>query len=109
MEEPIIQNERETPIKLPEQDEKIEDGDMCLVSGWGNTQDTSESRNFLRAAKVPVVNQEECSKAYSAYGGITPRMICAGLEKGGKDACQGNYNQISFFCFIIYKTKFVFN
>lgn len=90
MEEPIIQSERELAIKLPEQDEKIEDGDMCLVSGWGNTQDVSESTNFLRAAKVPVVNQEDCSKAYSAYGGITPRMICAGLEKGGKDACQGN-------------------
>ncbi|XP_055596184.1 trypsin 5G1-like [Uranotaenia lowii] len=77
-------------IELPEQDEPVEDGSMCLVSGWGNTQNWSDNRRILRAANVPSVNQKECDQAYSVYGGITDRMICAGYEKGGKDACQGD-------------------
>lgn len=43
-------------------------------------------------AEVPIVNQKVCINAYSSFGGITPRMICAGLlEQGGKDSCQGNF------------------
>lgn len=37
---------------------------------------------------VPIANQSYCNKRYS--GQITPRMICAGLEEGGKDSCQGD-------------------
>lgn len=72
-------------ILLPEQDEAIEDHAHCKVTGWGNTQNNSESRNVLREADVPVVNQVECAKAYKDYGGITARMLCAGLREGGKD------------------------
>jgi len=28
------------------------------------------------------------NSAYAAYGGITARMICAGVRNGGKDAWQ---------------------
>lgn len=47
-------------------------------------------------AEVPLVNQQRCVEAYESFGGITPRMICAGFEKqGGKDACQGNFALIN--------------
>lgn len=72
-------------IALPEQNETIADKTSCLVTGWGNTQNATESRNVLRAADVPIVNQRKCSRAYTSYGGVTPRMICAGLDEGGKD------------------------
>lgn len=49
-----------------------------------------DSRYHLRAAEVPVVNQEACGQAYESFGGITDRMICAGHTEGGKDACQGD-------------------
>lgn len=39
---------------------------------------------------MPIVNQTVCSDAYASFGGITDRMICAGLTAGGKDACQGD-------------------
>lgn len=39
---------------------------------------------------MPIVNQEICAKAYKNFGTITDRMICAGYDKGGKDACQGD-------------------
>jgi trypsin len=77
-------------ISLPEQNEVIKDKASCIVTGWGNTQNSSESRNVLRKADVPIVNQVKCSQAYKNYGGVTARMLCAGLEEGGKDACQGD-------------------
>lgn len=63
---------------------------MRFVS-TGNTQNSSESSRQLRAALVPIVNQEVCKKQYSNFVyAITNRMICAGLKEGGKDACQGD-------------------
>ncbi|XP_055530315.1 trypsin 3A1-like [Wyeomyia smithii] len=78
------------PIQLPEQDEPVPDGALCRVSGWGNTQNSKESSRYLRAANVPSVNANECAAAYTNYGGITPRMVCAGYKQGGMDACQGD-------------------
>ncbi|EAT34033.1 AAEL013707-PA, partial [Aedes aegypti] len=77
-------------VELPEQDEPVEDGSCLQVSGWGNTQSATESGVQLRAAYVPAVNQEKCVEAYSSFGLVTPRMLCAGFDKGGKDACQGD-------------------
>lgn len=78
------------PIALPAQDEDVKDGTILEVSGWGNTQSATESNRVLREARVPKVNDEDCDEAYSGYGGITDRMICAGYKEGGKDACQGD-------------------
>lgn len=79
-----------SPIHLIEESVEVEDGKMCTVSGWGNTQNPSENSRNLRAVDVPKVSQEECNVA---YGSITERMICAGYEKGGRDACQVRINK----------------
>lgn len=78
------------PVNLPAQSERIADKTECLVTGWGTTQSVSESRDRLRAALVPIVNQKKCARAYQKIGTITDRMICAGYDKGGRDACQGD-------------------
>jgi len=79
------------PIKLPRQGKEYPDNTPCLVAGWGNTQNALEPRDRLRAAIVPTVNQQTCYDAYNAFGGVTDRMICAGLyPDGGRDACQGD-------------------
>ncbi|XP_055683275.1 trypsin-4-like isoform X2 [Lutzomyia longipalpis] len=91
LDKPLKFNEKCNAIKLPSQDEDVEDETLLVVSGWGETQNTNETNAKLRAVVVPKVNQENCNKAYSVYGGITDRMICAGFEQGGKDACQGEY------------------
>uniref|UniRef100_A0A1Q3FSN3 trypsin n=1 Tax=Culex tarsalis TaxID=7177 RepID=A0A1Q3FSN3_CULTA len=77
-------------VELPAQDEPVTDGTLSLISGWGNTQSTSESQAILRAAYVPTYNQNNCNSAYSLYGGVTDRMICAGFQAGGRDSCQGD-------------------
>lgn len=77
-------------IELPNVNSITRDNTICLVSGWGNTQNAGESRDQLRGALVPIVNQKNCSDAYARYGGVTGRMICAGFEKGGKDGMQND-------------------
>lgn len=83
--EPLIFNNTCQPVALPHFFDFIRDNTKCFVTGWGNTQNSSESRLVLRGAEVPIVNQKKCAQAYNRYGGVTPRMICAGLEEGGKD------------------------
>ncbi|XP_031623267.1 trypsin-4-like [Contarinia nasturtii] len=68
------------PIALPDADISIKDGEISLVSGWGATQNSTESNKMLRAVYVPIINQQTCNKAYN--GKITDRMICAGYEQG---------------------------
>jgi trypsin len=83
-------SEKIRSIALPEQNEVVEDDTLCFVTGWGNTQNVQESREKLRAAFVPSVNQTSCTEAYESFGGITDQMICAGFRRGQVDACQGD-------------------
>jgi len=59
------------------------------TAGWGLTQERGdELPQVLRKVVVPFVTQDACNESYR--GEITDRMICAGLEEGGKDSCQGD-------------------
>jgi trypsin len=42
---------------------------------------------LLQKVEVPFVSKTACLKAYAD---VTDRMICAGLDTGGKDSCQGD-------------------
>lgn len=86
--EPLELSKTVQPISLPARSDSFEDGTLCDVSGWGNTRNANESSLSLRAAAVPLYNQEKCSIAYKEYGGVSESMICAGYEEGGKDSCQ---------------------
>ncbi|XP_062557835.1 transmembrane protease serine 9-like [Armigeres subalbatus] len=90
LDETVTFGENCQPVDLPKKDQPVADGACLQVSGWGNTQNPSESRDVLRAANVPAVSNKECSRAYSAFNDITDRMLCAGFKNGGKDACQGD-------------------
>lgn len=75
-------------IALPHQGEHVKSGTMSFVSGWGTTaHDKDTGEKLLRAARVPIVRQQQCNKAYG--GNITGQMICAGFKHGGVDSCQG--------------------
>lgn len=92
LDEALSFNEQIQPINLPRVDDAdIENNRMCLLSGWGSTQNASESSQYLRAVEVPKVDQILCNKAYK--GTVTPRMFCAGnYEEGGKD-CECTLKQ----------------
>lgn len=87
LKKPIQFGKTKQEIKLHNFDDVFPDNTVTFVSGWGNTKNNSESRDKLRGAEVPLVNQKKCQEAYDSHK-ITPRMVCAGFEQGGKDSCQ---------------------
>lgn len=87
----LVFSTRVQPIPLPDENDTIPDGSMCLVTGWGETNRFMFfGRHRLRGVEVPIVNQQICDSDYESVGGITPRMLCAGFRNGGKDSCQGD-------------------
>ena len=76
------------PVNLPSPYQQASDNTYCLVSGWGDTKDDNLVDGELRAVGVPIWNQSICGAAHPRK--ISEHMICAGYEKGGRDACQVN-------------------
>lgn len=84
----LLFNKGVAAIALPTPDQKVLAGSQSIVTGWGRLSETAKYVDILQMVKVPIISNEDCSKAYGA-GLITDRMICAGyLGVGGKDACQ---------------------
>ncbi|MCG7206266.1 MULTISPECIES: S1 family peptidase [Streptomyces] len=68
-------------------------GTGALVSGWGDTTGGADYARRLHAARVHVLPDETCERAYpgNADGTYQPHsMLCAGESRGGPDACQGD-------------------
>merc|ERR1712215_436415 len=75
-------------ISLPSSMEEYPAGTDCTVSGWGTTSEGGSLGKTLMKVTVPVVSDDDCRDAYGVSE-IADSMICAGLEQGGKDSCQG--------------------
>ncbi|MEU1147728.1 serine protease [Streptomyces sp. NPDC005863] len=68
-------------------------GTDAAVYGWGDTSGTGDYAKTLHSARVGVLADSVCEKAYpgSADGRYIARtMVCAGEMQGGRDACQGD-------------------
>ncbi|MGW0685168.1 serine protease [Streptomyces sp. NPDC002754] len=69
-------------------------GTGASVYGWGDTTGAGDYAHTLHAAKVRVLADAECKRAYppgGTDGTYKPSsMLCAGESAGGKDACQGD-------------------
>lgn len=86
----LIRLDRESgyqPIALSAADPAA--GIEVTTAGWGYTRESNFSLpRILRKVSVPVVDRAQCNVSYKNK--ITERMVCAGLEQGGKDSCQGD-------------------
>ena len=60
--------------------------EKVTVSGWGYTKYNGKMSNILRKLHIKIIGRNICSQ----WLPITENMICAGIKKGGKDACQGD-------------------
>ena len=52
---------------------------------------TAPAGNILLKIDVPIIENDQCQKWYKEEKNpaiIVDSVICAGLEEGGKDACQ---------------------
>jgi len=65
-------------------------GTNVVVTGWGATSEGGSASTTLRQVTVQIISDAACNSAYAAFGGITARMICAGVPNGDRDACQGD-------------------
>ncbi len=68
-------------------------GSHAVVYGWGDTTGRGSYAARLRMAGVTVLPDERCARAYpgSAAGTyLSASMLCAGADRGGRDACQGD-------------------
>ncbi|XP_026095990.1 transmembrane protease serine 3 isoform X4 [Carassius auratus] len=82
---PLSFNDQVAPICLPSYGESFEDGQMCLISGWGATVDGGEASVSIHTARVPLLSSRVCCGL-----GLTPWNICAGFSEGGAGTCQGD-------------------
>ena len=57
------------------------------------------SSGTLREVQIPVVSQASCKEAYKGFRtvNVDDSVLCAGLARGGKDACQVNIKKKSSF------------
>ncbi|MFG2333466.1 serine protease [Streptomyces sp. NPDC048604] len=68
-------------------------GTAASVYGWGDTTGSGTYATSLRAARVQVLEDAACERAYpgNAKGDYqAATMLCAGDPQGGRDACQGD-------------------
>ncbi|MFF0414970.1 S1 family peptidase [Kitasatospora sp. NPDC004745] len=68
-------------------------GTTARVFGWGDTTGRGNYSPVLRGVDVPIIADQTCAHAYPGGqdGKFDARgMVCAGEEKGGRDACQGD-------------------
>ncbi|MFB7636433.1 serine protease [Streptomyces sp. NPDC056149] len=68
-------------------------GSVATVYGWGDMTGDGSYASRLRSARVNVLGDTVCARAYpgSADGTFkAASMLCAGEPKGGRDACQGD-------------------
>ncbi|XP_019750472.1 transmembrane protease serine 7 [Hippocampus comes] len=80
---PLVQ-----PVCLPAASHAVTARHRCWVTGWGHRFEEDKSLpSVLQKAQVSVMSQTECKKT---YGPVSPRMLCAGVPSGERDACRGD-------------------
>ncbi|CAK6969951.1 ovochymase-2 [Scomber scombrus] len=89
------------PICLPLPDENILPETSCIVGGWGRIKERGRLPAVLREVQLDLVDPAKCKyvlqtvkKASVNQGPVWPQaaltVLCAGPERGGRDACQGD-------------------
>lgn len=83
-----------SPICLPDQNEVIEAGKYCTVTGWGKADEQTLTTDKLKFVKVPLVNQETCERQFqnNRLGKrfrLHESFVCAGGEEG-LDSCKND-------------------
>ncbi|XP_071546150.1 venom protease-like [Panulirus ornatus] len=77
------------PVCLPTDSSKSYTGYMGSVYGWGLLSSTGQQPPVLMETHVSILDPS-CGKGTVAGIDVTPDMLCAGHDEGGKDACRGD-------------------
>ncbi|KAK7882582.1 hypothetical protein WMY93_028756 [Mugilogobius chulae] len=88
---PVDFNDNVYPACLPTYDQLWIHGTTCYTSGFGTTDEESNSgSDNLRDVDVKIIDNDVCNTPRSYSGSVTKNMLCAGYPEGGKDSCQGD-------------------
>ena len=77
------------PICLPIDKGNNYNNVVATVTGWGTLKNGGEQPDMLMEVDVKVISNFACQNKYlDDY--ITSQMLCAYVDGGGKDSCQGD-------------------
>ncbi|XP_034942436.1 chymotrypsinogen A-like isoform X2 [Chelonus insularis] len=76
-------------ICLPEEEEKFADTN-CVASGWGRSGPSHSLSSSLLEANIPLLNLDECKKAYGNSVPLRNGHLCAGHVDGSSGSCVGD-------------------
>ncbi|KAK1785926.1 hypothetical protein P4O66_017676, partial [Electrophorus voltai] len=85
---PVTMGVSVRPVCLTTYDLGLRGGAPLVVTGWGTLQENGQPASTLQKAKIPLIDEAQCSAIYGAS--LTSRMLCAGYLQGKVDACQGD-------------------
>jgi len=64
-------------------------GTGTTAIGWGAIREDGPGSSRLLQVDLPIVSLQRCREVYRDIG-AHGRVVCAGLEQGGRDSCQGD-------------------
>ncbi|XP_078002973.1 transmembrane protease serine 13 isoform X2 [Phascolarctos cinereus] len=91
LDKPLTLSAHVHPACLPMHGQTFSLNETCWITGFGKTKETDEKTSpYLREVQVNLIDFKQCNNylVYDNY--LTPRMMCAGDLRGGRDSCQGD-------------------
>ncbi|NXE24463.1 FA11 factor, partial [Ardeotis kori] len=89
LDKPMNFTDLQLPICLPSKEDANILYTDCWVVGWGYRKEKGRVTDILQKATVPLMSKEECQARYRKRR-IGDKVICAGYDEGGRDACKGD-------------------
>jgi len=77
------------PVCMPNRGYEWPADSQFIVSGWGTLSSGGRSPDTLQQVTVPIVDFDKCA-SQNWMSTSWKKVLCAGLEQGGKDSCQGD-------------------
>uniref|UniRef100_A0A8D2LUL9 Coagulation factor XI n=1 Tax=Varanus komodoensis TaxID=61221 RepID=A0A8D2LUL9_VARKO len=89
LDRPMNFSDFQQPLCLPFREQTNARYTECWVTGWGYTRERGQIEDTLQKVRIPLISNTECQSYYQEHR-ITDKMICAGYQEGGRDACKGD-------------------
>ncbi|KAM9578943.1 coagulation factor XI-like isoform 2-T2 [Guaruba guarouba] len=89
LDKPMNFTDLQMPICLPSKEDTNILYTDCWVIGWGYRKEKGRVQDILQKATVPLMSKEECQARYRKHR-IGDKVVCAGFDEGGRDACKGD-------------------
>ncbi|XP_056307283.1 ovochymase-2-like [Danio aesculapii] len=80
------------PVCLPYPGKRFVPNTMCVVGGWGRITERGSLSSVLQEVHLDLLDQSKCKQVIQTLRPEqkTFTVMCAGPERGGRDACQGD-------------------